>query len=184
MKTHTETLVQFVLVILSVWVHDGLKTRNILTVTFRVSCVLVSAFISTCRVFCMVVTCSLMALISSSSCGLLWLPFCWSSCFRARSSLDMALSTSIAYTHKYTSEGKNINETHKWSKRKETCGFSISRKVLFVYLLLDVRKGFSPKSNYDQEKWNHILYIIQFETPKQISPEAWALWELRPQSWI
>lgn len=179
MKTHTETLVQFVLVILSVLVHDGLKTRNILnghpfsvTVTFRVSFVLVSAFISTCRVFCMVVTCSLMALISSSSCGLLWLPFCWSSCFRACSSLDMALSTSIAYTHKYTSEGKNINETHKWSKRKETCGFLISRKVLFVYLLLDVRKGLSPKSNYDQEKWNHILYIIQFETPKQISPEA------------
>lgn len=58
MKTHTETLVQFVLVILSVLVHDGLKTRNILnghpfsvTVTFRVSFGLVSAFIGTCRVF-------------------------------------------------------------------------------------------------------------------------------------
>lgn len=43
-------------------------------------------------------TCSLMAPISSSSCDLLCLPFRWSSCFTACSSLDMTLSTSIAYT--------------------------------------------------------------------------------------
>lgn len=119
-------------------------------------------------VWCMVATCSLMALISSSSCGLLWLPFCWSSCFRACSSLDMALSTSIAYTHKSTSERKQTHEIRKHSKRKHVV-FEFQERPLCAFCsLLDMRRGLqgdssgslSQKSNSDREQWNHTFISV------------------------
>lgn len=97
-KWENNSAVQSVRVILTLRAQDYLRMRHIFfpflpepTLRGYVCSLWLGVF--------RVVTCSLVALISSSSCCLLWPPCRWSCSFRDCSWLDMVLSTSIAYTH-------------------------------------------------------------------------------------
>lgn len=185
-KYNINTLVQCVLVILSVWEHAGLQTfyMTILIYVLDMLCLQ--------HTECRIVTCSFMALISSSSCGRLWLPFSWSSCLRVCSSVDMALSTSIAYTHKYTQERKHISMRWDTNSIKvldnKHMAFEFAGQpslcILFTFRPKERFKFTQPEIKLRPWKVESYIRICQFETPKQSSPEARALRELKPQSWI